>query len=105
AIPKKLFGHSVCTYMDRLAAEQDNDYKQILTYVLMTRGQQVLAFKRGNYSRVEDFLRGSHCIGFGGHVTEDDRGLFARDMGVEQCVVRELCEEVKLADIDRKRIY
>jgi predicted NUDIX family phosphoesterase len=103
-IPGQLFRGSVCTYMPRLRAEQDNDYKQVLTYVLLTRGAQVLAFKRGNYSRVEDILRGAHCVGFGGHVSQSDRLLFLNDMGVEQCAVRELGEELKLPEADRKRL-
>src|SRR5262249_26384440 len=85
-------------------AEDNNDHKQVITYVLLTRGHQILAFKRGSYNSVEDYLRGAHCIGFGGHVTEVDKGLFSHDMGVGQCVVRELCEELNLPKNDKVRL-
>lgn len=92
-------------HMDRLAAESDNDHKQVLTYVMIRRRGQVLAFKRGSYNRVEDFLRGSHCIGFGGHVSERDLDLFSSsDMGVARCASRELSEELRLPTADLKRL-
>ena len=96
-----------CRYMDRLSAETDNTHKQILTYVMVTRKNQVLAFKRGNYNRTEDFLRGAHCIGFGGHVADTDLDLFSvrdNDMGVTNCARRELAEELHLPGRDRLRL-
>lgn len=95
----------VSFHMDRLTAESDNDHKQVLTYVMIKRRGQVLAFKRGSYNRVEDFLRGSHCIGFGGHVSEKDLDLFSSaDMGVARCAIRELSEELRLPTADLKRL-
>lgn len=64
-----------------------------------------MAFKRGSYNRVEDFLRGSHCIGFGGHVTSTDTNLFTgRDMGVAHSALRELFEELRLPKADQGRL-
>lgn len=85
-----------CFYMDRHEAEQDDEHKQILTYVMVTRGGDVLSYRRGTYNRVEDFLRGSRCIGFGGHVNEGDLTLMNRitDQGVVDNAVRELTEEL-----------
>lgn len=102
---KELLQAKVCTYMDRLSAENDNHHKQILTYIMVTKRGRVLAYKRGNFNRVEDFLRGSNCIGFGGHVIEEDLTLFGMsDMGLRWSVVRELSEELKLPDLDLRRL-
>ena len=80
-------------------------HKQVLTYIMVTRGDSVLAYRRGNYNRVEDFLRGSHCIGFGGHVVQADRTLFTESgMGVYEAAVRELNEELDLPKDDKRRL-
>ncbi len=101
-----LLGNSTCTYLGRMEAEQNEDYKQILTYVMVTRGSKILAFRRGTFNRVEDYLRGSTCIGFGGHVSELDRTLYnaATDQGVTDNARRELFEELNLPMKDRSRV-
>lgn len=104
-IYKTLLNSATCNYMPRLAAESDNDHKQILTYVMITRGNKILAFKRGTYTRVADFLRGSHCIGFGGHVGAPDASLFStKDLGLVDSAIRELSEEIDLPNEDRIRL-
>lgn len=103
-LTKELLTPSVCRYLSRLEAEGTDEYKQILTYVLVTRGQQVLAYERGNYNHVEEFLRGSQCIGFGGHVIENDRNLFSDSLGVLDGAARELKEELNLPDADVARL-
>jgi predicted NUDIX family phosphoesterase len=62
----------------------------------VTRKEKILAFKRGVFNRVEDYLRGSMCIGFGGHVSETDLSLFNanRDLGLIDSAIRELSEEL-----------
>jgi len=101
----RLFRRSRCKYLDRLSAENSNAHKQVLTYVLVTRGENVLSFRRGNYNRTEDYLKGSECIGFGGHVSQKDFNLFSmHDMGLQECVVRELSEELELPAKDLQRI-
>lgn len=106
AVRNRLLRQDRCDWLDRIAAEGDDGYKQVLTYVVVTRRGSVLCFKRGNYSRVESFLRGSRCIGFGGHVSElDSFPLFPPpDQGVSECVVRELCEELTIPLKDRQRL-
>ncbi len=100
-----LLGSSNCRYMDRIEAEQNDDYKQIVTYVMVTCGTKILAFKRGSYNRVEDFLRGSHCIGFGGHVSSADLDLLdSINMGVLNCASREVLEEIKMPTKDIERL-
>lgn len=102
---RQLLRPSVCRYLPRLEAEANDGYKQVVTYIVVTRGNSVLAYKRGNFSRVEDSLKGSHCIGFGGHVINADRSLFTTEgMGVWEASVRELSEELSLGAVDRKRL-
>jgi predicted NUDIX family phosphoesterase len=96
-----------CQPMDRMAAEQDETRKQLLTYILVTRGNQLLCFRRGTFNRVEDYLRGSLCVGFGGHVSESDRNLYNyRDLRsiIFDNASRELSEELGLPEPDRERL-
>jgi len=97
----QLINPSHCRYIDRVQAEQDSNYKQIIAYILVTSGNKILAYKRGNYNRVADFLRGCQCIGFGGHVSYKDFSVFdVEDMGIVNCAARELGEEIRLPPLD-----
>ena len=71
-----------CFFMDRMAAEQNDAHKQLLTYIFVTKGNELLAFRRGIHNRAEDFLKGSECIGFGGHVVEEDQLLLPESHNV-----------------------
>lgn len=105
-LSRELLREDVCFYMDRRYAETIETHKQILTYIMVTHENKVLAYRRGSYNRTEDFLRGSDCIGFGGHVTDVDRNLFGLgDMGVRQNAIRELSEELQLPEVDRNRLF
>ncbi len=102
---RRLFESHQLTYVDRREAEQRDDCKQIITYILVTSPGRILSFRRGNYNRVEDFLRGARCIGFGGHVSAVDRTLFGQSTyGVVEAAARELREELDLPDTDRRRL-
>lgn len=102
---KELLKIENCRYIPRLDAEGADDLKQVLTYVMVTRGPLLLAFNRGNYNRVEEFLRGSQCVGFGGHVTEIDRTLFSlHNSGIVNNAIRELLEEIKFPEKDKFRL-
>ena len=96
--------HSIV--VERSEAEFTEQYKQAIAYVLVTRGSRVLAFKRGQYSHADQFLKGRFCIGFGGHVGESDhRTLFgAEDGGIRNCAARELREEIRLPETDTRRL-
>lgn len=92
-------------YQPRALVESTEEWKQVLTYVLVTRKGKVLCFQRGNFSRVEDNLRGSLCIGFGGHVIREDFDLLARgSQGLLRSAGRELSEEIKLPTEDIQRL-
>jgi predicted NUDIX family phosphoesterase/dephospho-CoA kinase len=97
---------NVATYVPRMWAETNNEHKQIINYIMVTRGQSVLTYRRGTYNRVEDSLKGAQCIGFGGHVTAVDLQLFVDDsVGITQGAIRELGEELKLPKKDQHRLY
>lgn len=73
---------------------------------MVTKGTQILAFKRGSYNRSEEFLRGVQCVGFGGHVIVSDFNLFhSNDYGIKQSAARELAEELKLPVTDFQRTF
>lgn len=55
----RLLRPSICELVNRMDAELSDTHKQVLTYIMVTRRGAVLAYKRGNYNRAEDFLRGS----------------------------------------------
>ena len=94
-----------CRYVDRLTAEQDDQHKQVLTYIVVSRDREILAFQRGTYNRADAFLRGALCVGFGGHVSEADWTLFsASDCGLIESAVRELSEELTLPQADLIRL-
>lgn len=102
-ILRELLREGRVRWMDREEAENREDVKQLLSYVLVCKGDAVLAYRRGTYNRVEDFLRGSHCVGFGGHINELDRDLFSwSDFGLQRNVSRELAEELALPPRDRR---
>lgn len=102
---RRILDAKLCKYIPRLIAERDSNHKQVLTYIMVCRGDQILAFKRGTYTWIEEFLRGSHCIGFGGHVTEKDYDLFDRDwLGIKRTAARELAEELNIPRVDRSRL-
>ncbi len=94
---KELLVDASIQYIARSEAESRNDAKQFITYVLVQCGQYLLCFERSYLSRSAEFLRGSKCIGFGGHVSEADNGMFSSDdCGLSTCARRELMEELSL---------
>lgn len=100
-----LFESGICAGMPRTQAELTEEYKQVIAYVLVRRGNDFLAYRRGVYNRTADMLRGADCIGFGGHVSEDDRSLLSTDdAGILEAASRELREELKLPVADLGRL-
>jgi predicted NUDIX family phosphoesterase len=84
-------------YLPRSVAETDDGFKQVVTYTIIQYQSKILTFRRGLYNRAAKFLRGAQCVGFGGHVSEDDRDLFSLgDLGIRQNAAREISEELML---------
>jgi predicted NUDIX family phosphoesterase/adenylate kinase family enzyme len=100
----QLLSDRTTIYLGRAEAEINNDAKQFITYVLVQCGQRLLFFKRSYLSRAAEFLRGSKCIGFGGHVSAADLDMLSRsDFGLAACGRRELAEELFLPDLSRRK--
>jgi predicted NUDIX family phosphoesterase len=86
-------------YCPRKIAERDASLKQVVTYVAVLKGKQILCYERGAYSATGNELIGRKSIGFGGHVSTDDVDLFSLDKhGVVSNAWRELSEELNLTD-------
>jgi predicted NUDIX family phosphoesterase/dephospho-CoA kinase len=91
-----LLSSSRLHYVPRTAAETNNNCKQFVTYTLIQNQTKLLSFRRGQYNRAANFLRGAFCVGFGGHVTETDLNIFTyRDHGIRANAAREISEEIR----------
>ena len=102
-ILRQLLAQESTFYVSRSEAEVRNDAKQFITYVLVQCGQRLLFFRRSYLSRAAEFLRGSKCIGFGGHVSAADADILSLDdRGLEACARRELFEELHFPNAGRE---
>ncbi len=94
-ILESLINDRKLTYLHRTEAETNLNYKQFVTYTIIQNKSKILAFRRGRYNRAASFLRGAQCIGFGGHVTEEDSNLLTfNDRGIRANAAREISEEI-----------
>lgn len=83
------------TYINRSEAEQDRRYKQLIPYALIICGDKILRYRRGKGGQ-ETRLHGLYSVGVGGHISEEDTGLFAEGVGYHDAMKRELMEEVDI---------
>jgi predicted NUDIX family phosphoesterase/dephospho-CoA kinase len=82
----------------RELAEQTTDLRQVVVYVALFHPHDgILSYIRGEYSSAVQMLKGSRCVGFGGHVLDVDRtSLFdVVDGGLSLAAYREIAEELK----------
>src|SRR5438128_5738944 len=86
-------------YLNRSDAEQDKRYKQLIPYVLVICNDKILRYRRGKKGQ-ETRLHGLYSVGIGGHISEEDHGLFSNDRGYEDGMRRELMEEVAVDDVN-----
>lgn len=89
-------------FIDRFAAESDARYKQIVSYVIIKHGDQILEFDRSEVNETGEYVDGHRSIGFGGHVQERDYNLLTmmnNDSGYSASVRREILEEAGI-DVD-----
>jgi predicted NUDIX family phosphoesterase len=82
-------------YLNRGEAERDTRYKQLIPYVLMFCNSKLLRYRRGKGGQ-EDRLHGLYSVGIGGHISEEDHGLFSLTRGYDDGMRRELVEEVAI---------
>lgn len=94
----KIIDNNNLTYLERKDAENNLNFKQIISYVLLTNEKkEILTYRRGSYTNAHEMLKGSACLGFGGHVQSlDSTGLFNKGFaGVFDTAEREVFEELK----------
>ncbi len=98
---KELLNPETSFFINRLTAEADNNYqyKQIVSYVIITYRNKLLRFTRGVITNIGQYLHGEYSIGFGGHVEETpdwQLPLFTADCGYANSVRRELLQEINI---------
>jgi predicted NUDIX family phosphoesterase len=82
-------------YLNRSDAEQDRRYKQLIPYALIIHGDRILRYQRGKGGQ-ETRLHGLYSVGVGGHISEEDTGLFSTGPGYHEAMRRELMEEAAI---------
>jgi predicted NUDIX family phosphoesterase len=85
-------------HLNRSDAEQDQRYKQLIPYVLILCNGKILRYRRGKGGQ-ETRLHGLYSVGIGGHISEEDHGLFSNNRGYQEGMRRELMEEVAIDDV------
>jgi predicted NUDIX family phosphoesterase len=85
-------------YLNRTDAEQDRRYKQLIPYVLILCHDKILRYRRGKGGQ-ETRLHGLYSVGIGGHISEEDHGLFSERQGYHEGMRRELLEEVDIDEV------
>ncbi len=85
-------------YQNRSEAEHDRRYKQLIPYVLLTCNDQILRYRRGRGGE-ETRLHGLYSVGIGGHISEEDHGLFSKNVGYQEGMLREVKEEVDIEQV------
>jgi predicted NUDIX family phosphoesterase len=86
-------------YRNRSEAEQDKRYKQLIPYVLLVCNGKILRYRRGKGGQ-ETRLHGLYSVGIGGHISDEDHGLFSEGIGYEDGMRRELMEEVAVQEVN-----
>lgn len=83
-------------YLNRSDAEQDKRCKQLIPYALIICNGKILRYRRGRGGQ-ETRLHGLYSVGVGGHISEEDNGLFSgSQLGYHEAMRRELMEEVAI---------
>src|SRR5579872_6196134 len=87
-------------YLNRSEAEQDKRYKQLIPYVLLICNGKILRYRRGKGGQ-ETRLHGLFSVGIGGHISDQDHGLFSSsNAGYQDGMRRELMEEVAVEEVN-----
>jgi predicted NUDIX family phosphoesterase len=94
-----LIGESF-VFLDRAAAEQDPSHKQIIPYIVVSRADRFLVYRRTN-KQGENRLHNKFSLGFGGHINDLDRQGSRPTNLILTAMVRELNEEIFLPGLQR----
>src|SRR6476660_4022708 len=90
-------------YLNRSDAEQDKRFKQLIPYVLILCNDRILRYRRGKGGQ-ETRLHGLFSVGIGGHISEEDHGLFSNGLGYQEGMRRELMEEVAIDHLNEAAV-
>jgi predicted NUDIX family phosphoesterase len=90
-------------YLNRSQAEQDKRYKQLIPYVLLICRGKILRYRRGRGGQ-ETRLHGLYSVGIGGHIADEDNGLFSKDLGYHDGMRREIMEEVAVQEVSESAV-
>ena len=91
-------------FTPRPPAETDESLKQLIPYVLLVHKGRVLHYVRGKKAG-EQRLVSKGSIGIGGHMNDQDEGLFALDADAYNAAVqREIHEELRIQSPFTNRI-
>ncbi len=85
-------------YLNRSDAEHNKAYKQLIPYVLLICNDRLLRYRRGKGGE-ETRLHGLYSVGIGGHISEEDHGLFSKGIGYQEGMLREVREEVAIEQV------
>jgi len=94
---------SQLVYVNRTEAEQDKRFKQLIPYVLLICNDRILRYRRGKGGQ-ETRLHGLYSVGIGGHISDEDAGLFSNDLGYKEGMRRELMEEVDIQPVNESAV-
>jgi predicted NUDIX family phosphoesterase len=94
---------SQLVYLNRSDAEQDKRYKQLIPYVLLICDGKILRYRRGKGGQ-ETRLHGLYSVGIGGHISDQDSGLFSKDLGYREGMQREILEEVAVEEVNEAAV-
>ena len=83
----------VTRFKRRKDVEKDQNYKQIIPYVILRHEESLFSYRRGKLLN-EKRLLGNYSIGIGGHISLYDENLFSETY--EQGMEREINEEIKI---------
>lgn len=90
-------------YLNRSEAEHDKRYKQLIPYVLLIHNGRILRYRRGRGGQ-ETRLHGLYSVGIGGHISDEDHGLFSKDLGYRDGMRREIMEEVAVEEVKESAV-
>jgi predicted NUDIX family phosphoesterase len=84
------------SFQSRALAETNPNFKQIIPYVVITDGKNILHYVRGKKAG-EQRLVAKGSIGIGGHINNEDHSLFADGLqAFQDAVEREVGEELSV---------
>ena len=87
------------SFQPRALAETNPDFKQIIPYVVVTDGKNILHYVRGKKAG-EQRLVAKGSVGIGGHINDEDHSLFADGMqAFQDAVEREVREELSVQGV------